>query len=120
MRQNMPDVNFPTVVVDGRNEPGFVAANVENGELSHLIRVRKDHTHFLNIGKAGPAHFLKPLHKTGRTIRVQFGEFIQPFASDDVHGRPTLPDVRRSLGSEAVAGKQQRAARTSCQISDTD
>jgi hypothetical protein len=33
MRQNVPDVNFPPVVVDGRDQAGLVSPDIENGEF---------------------------------------------------------------------------------------
>ena len=33
MRQDVPDVNFSPVVVDGRNQAGLVSPDIENGEF---------------------------------------------------------------------------------------
>jgi hypothetical protein len=37
MRQDVPDVNFPPVVVDGRDQAGLVAPDIENGEFPDLV-----------------------------------------------------------------------------------
>jgi hypothetical protein len=85
MRQDVPDVNFPPAVVDGRDQTGLVAPDIENGEFPDLVGMRKNRTDFLDAGKAPAAHLFEPMDQTGSAIRVQLGKVIQSLSSDDMH-----------------------------------
>ena len=85
MRQDVPDVNFSPVVVDGRDQAGLVSPDIENSEFPDLVGMGKNRTDFLNAGKAPAAHLFEPVDQTGSAIRVQLGEVIQSLSSDDMH-----------------------------------
>ena len=85
MRQDVPDVNFPPVVVDGRDQAGLVSPDIENGEFPDLVGMGKNRTDFLNAGKAPAAHLFEPVDQTGSAIGVQLGKVIQSLSSDDMH-----------------------------------
>jgi hypothetical protein len=38
VREDMPDVELLKIKVDGGNDPVFIAANVKNVKIFHLIR----------------------------------------------------------------------------------
>ena len=48
MRQNVADVNLSAVIMDCGDDPNFVPADIENGELSDLVRVGKHRTQRLD------------------------------------------------------------------------
>lgn len=54
MRQDVPDVNFTPVVVDGGDQAGLVSPDIENGEFPDLVGMGKNRTDFLDAGKAPP------------------------------------------------------------------
>ena len=90
MRQDVPDVNLLPVIVDGRDESGLVPADIENSELADFVRMREHGADLLDIGKTSGLHLLEPLDKTRGAVRVQLGEFVEPFACDDVHCKPEI------------------------------
>jgi hypothetical protein len=105
MRQNVPDVNFSPVVVDGGDDPGFVPGDVENCELSHLVSMRKNGSDLLNVGKVPPPHPGEPLSQAGLAVRVIRREVVQPLSCDDVHRREDV--TRKGEGERKTSDSRQ-------------
>jgi hypothetical protein len=85
MREHAPEVNYPSVIVDGRYQPKLVAPDVKDRKPAHLIgRGKAD-------SKAGEGDIIglpnngKPSVQWSRCIRMGPRELHQSLSSDDTH-----------------------------------
>ena len=114
MRQNMPDVNFSPVVVDGGNDTSLVPGDVKNGELPHLVSMRKNGSDLLNVGKGPPPHHGEPLSQAGFAVWVIRCEVVQPLSCDDVHRREDVTRPGWDKVLKSVFPARQPVQRVSC------
>jgi len=62
MGENMTDIHFAAIEMDGRNQPVFVAADVEDDPMIELIGRREDLSQFGKVIEFGLLHNLEPAH----------------------------------------------------------
>lgn len=85
MGQDMPNIDFSAVKMDSRNEPKFVAANIEHYPGSYFIRRGKGQAQFIETMKLGTLDHLKPSRKRQLAIWVLLPKLAQSFARDYMH-----------------------------------
>ena len=49
MSQHVTDIKLVPIIMDGSDESNFVATDIEDGEFSHLISLRKDLAEFNEV-----------------------------------------------------------------------
>jgi hypothetical protein len=85
MSENMTDIHFATIEMDGRDQPGFVTADVENDPGIEFIGGRKDLSQFGETFEFGFLHDLEPTHERCLAVGIFLPKPDQRFAGDDVH-----------------------------------
>jgi hypothetical protein len=83
----MTDIHFAAIEMDGCDEPVFVAADIENNPVVHLIGGREDLSQLGKTVEFGLLHNFEPAPQRHLTIGIFLPELGQRFAGDDVHAR---------------------------------
>src|SRR3990172_7791404 len=99
--QNRPDEDYPARVVEHRDEPVVVAADVKHGESSDCLGRR---VHLLHVQKPCPSRALCapiPGVECLFGIGMRGGELAQPLPAEDVH--PTMFSKREPQVKSARA-----------------
>ncbi len=92
MGQYVPEINLASIISARRDQSNLVAANVEDSESSHLIRVRKSIAQLREVRKASFPHDRIPMRERGFGVRMLSGEFIQALSCDDMHSYQEVTD----------------------------
>lgn len=85
MREHMPNVYFPPVIVDGRYQPELIASDVKDRKPAHLIRKGKRDSKAGEGGIVGLPNNSEPVIQRSPCIRMCPRELHQPLSRDDVH-----------------------------------
>ncbi|HMM97999.1 MAG TPA: hypothetical protein PKC99_03260 [Anaerolineales bacterium] len=82
----MTDVDFVAIKVNGRDQPVFVAADVENDPMVNFIGRWECGAQFSEIMEIGLLHNLEPALEGGLAVGMSFPKLDQCFTRDNVHG----------------------------------
>jgi hypothetical protein len=85
MHEDVADVNDPPPVLDHRDEPVLVSADVENRENIHCIGVRKVGADIDQMSPGGPLGYAVPVQQRFHRVFVRFAEFVDCRFADDPH-----------------------------------
>lgn len=85
VREHVPDVHFLPVVMDGRDQPEFIAFDVKDGEPAHLICGGERHPQIDEGGIIGLPNDGKPGVQWAPCVRMYPRKLHQPLSRNDVH-----------------------------------
>jgi hypothetical protein len=85
MREDVADVNDPPSVLDHRDEPVLVSADVENRENIHCIGVRKVGADIDQMFPGGSLGYAVPVQQRFHRVLVRIAEFGDCRFTDDPH-----------------------------------
>ena len=86
MGENMTNIHFAAVEMNGRDQPIFVTANVEDDPVVEFIGGWEDLSQFGKTMKFALLHDLEPTLQRHSTVRMFLPKLDERFAGDDVHG----------------------------------
>ena len=107
MRKDSANVNFLAVVVNSGDEPRFVAAEVENCELTDLVSGWEVTAEFGKIGVVFVLCEPIPVFQRGAGFRMFSGKFVQTFSGDDMHGGGVILPLRSTVFQIEARAKQK-------------
>jgi hypothetical protein len=85
MSENMTDIYFTAIEMDGCNQPVFVAANIENDPVIQFVSGGENLSQFGKTIEFGLLHDLEPTHQRRLAVGMFLPKLDQRFAGDDVH-----------------------------------
>ena len=85
MREDVPDIDDLPSVLEYRDEPIFVASNVEHRESTYRVGVRKVGTDIGQMSPYGSLGYAVPMQKRFQRVMVCFAEFGNSSLTDDPH-----------------------------------
>jgi len=81
----MTNIHFASIEMNDRDEPIFIAADIEHNLVAGFICGRKSSAHFTEIAKGGAPHDFEPARQRQFAVRVLFPKLAQSLSRDDVH-----------------------------------
>jgi hypothetical protein len=96
MGQNMSNIYFAAIKVNGGDQPVFVAANIENNPMIQLISRRECGSQISKVVKLRSLHNLEPANQGRSAIGMFLPKLGQGFSSNDMH-KPIISqfEIRR-------------------------
>lgn len=85
MGQDIAYIHLVPVEMDRGNKPVFVAADIENNLVSHLVRTWEDPAQCAETVKDTTPHDLEPGVQCRSTIGMLPSKFPERFAGDNAH-----------------------------------
>jgi len=82
----MTYVHLVPVEMDRGNKPVFVAADIENNLVSHLVRTREDPAQCTETVKGTAPHDLEPGVQCRSAVGMLPSKFPERLAGDNAHG----------------------------------
>jgi len=90
MSQNLPNVNLPSIEMNGGNQAHLVTSDIKNHQGANQIGVGEYPPKFHKVSKMSSSHEAEPVFQGRAGDRMRITEIVYPFAGDDVHLRQRL------------------------------
>ena len=98
MREDMPDVDDLPAVLDHRDQPVPVAADVEHRESIHGIGMRKVGADIGQMSPCGPLGYAMPVQQRLQRVFVRLRELVDRRLADDPHHLKVTKTVTAAQG----------------------
>ncbi len=85
MGQNMTNIYFAAIEMNGGDQPVFITADIENDPVIEFIGGGEDLSQLGKTVEFGLLHDLEPTHQGCLAVGMFLPKFDQRFAGDDVH-----------------------------------
>lgn len=82
----MTNIHFAAIEMNGRDQPVFVSADIENDPMVKFIGGRKNPSQLSKVIEFSLLHNLEPTLQRHSAVGVFLPELDQRFAGDDMHG----------------------------------
>lgn len=82
----MTNIHFAAIEMNGRDQPVFVAADIENDPMVEFVSRRENLSQLGKVIEFGLLHNLEPTLQRHATVRIFLPKLDQRFTGDDVHG----------------------------------
>jgi hypothetical protein len=86
MRQNMTNIHFTPIEMNDRDQPIFVATDIEHNPLTDLIGGGERCPQITEAAKGGMSHDFEPARQRQFALWMLLPELAQSLSRNDVHG----------------------------------